>query len=247
MAKKKGSAARDQRRREAKEQRRRKKRRELAQKATAASVPSAGVGAYSSTTWGLPGPHAGVEPSSAGVPMQDQYDIQGDVPDGGVYLDPHGRVARIEGSQLRVLSDAERGALGTNVPLDGSFGDFDISVCREDIYVLALPAIRDGVATMQVAARAASDTEVDGLVWHPTYTATVQWMRGYGEDDGEWVFEVQQDACPGDPVGRCGLGADGTDDFWEGSGDLTSELATSLAADHLPSLLELARGLAAPT
>jgi hypothetical protein len=43
-------------------------------------------------------------------------------------------------------------------------------------------------------------------------------------------------------VARCNLGADGTDDFWEGSGDRTSEMAVEYAAGLMDELLHLARG-----
>jgi hypothetical protein len=111
--------------------------------------------------------------------------------------------------------------------------------------VLQAPTIREDIAVMVVAVRGASDTEVDGVVWNPTYTATVRWEESFYEGEGEWVFEVQQDAVPGDPVARCGLGSDGNDAIWEGSGDRTTDLAVRFAADHLHMLLDLARNLAA--
>ena len=150
------------------------------------------------------------------------------------------RPAVIQGSKLKVVPEDEREALGVNVRADGVFGDiFDFQVAADAMYIIQPPTLVAGVATMRVGVRGASDTEVDGVIWHPTYTATVRWDHQW--EEGEWVFEVQQDYVPGDPVGRCGLGTDGTDEFWEGSGDRTSELAVACAADHLKELLRLAR------
>jgi len=242
MAKKKSNKARGQRRRDEKALRRRKKRAVAkAQGAGSPARPSKPARAARAAPGGAPL----LPPPPPRPPMQDEYELQGDLPEGGLHLDPHGRLARIEDRKLKVLLADEAESIGHNVPLDGSFCGFDLPLTAGNLHVLQEPAIRDGAATMQVGVRGASDSECDGLLWNPTYTAKVQWGPYPDGDEGEWVFTVVQDAFPLDPVGRCGMGPDGTDDFWEGAGDPTSELAVDFAADHLDTLLRLARSLTA--
>jgi len=225
--KKKGSKARDQRRRTKRAQHRKKR--------TTGSATSPAP----------PAPFAAA-PHRHQPPLQDEYDVAGGGPEGGFYIDPHGRPATIQGRKLKVVPEEERDALGVNVPAVGVFGDFlDFPVPPDAVYVIQPPTMAAGVATMRVGVRGASDTEVDGVIWHPTYTATVRWDHTW--EEGEWVFEVQQDYVPGDPVGRCGLGPDGTDEFWEGSGDRASDMAVAFAADHLQELLRLAQEVNEPS
>jgi len=99
------------------------------------------------------------------------------VPDGGLFLDPHGRLAQVSDGKLKVLGAAEREQLGTNVHMDGAFGDADIPVRSEDVYIIASPAVRDDVASMLVVFERFLNPMLDGLdgSWSPIDTA---WREG---------------------------------------------------------------------
>jgi len=162
------------------------------------------------------------------------------------YLDNEGRVARVVGETLEPLPDEQLNQLPPNTWLAGVFGDPPIDAREEDVTVTSAPVRQDRIATMSLAARAASDTEGEGVIWHPTYTATVEWLVDARRGTGEWIFKLYQDAIPDFVVAECGMGVDGNGRYWEGGSDFTTLVVAEVAAVHIPALLALARAGATP-
>lgn len=242
MAKKKGNSGRARQKRQQRRQQRQARKR--AQKPGTTAPPMQAVHAES-----LPRtPAAPLEPSRAARAPRPQalpteYRVSAEVADGACFLGPGNRLYRASQGRLALLSASECRALPVNMLLEGSF-DVDLAgPTGQAAYVLAAPALRGGVAQMQVAILGVADPEVDGLLWHPTYTARVAWEGGSVEAGGEWRYTIHFDRYPppSDAYAECFLGPDGDDDDWQGGFDFASDLANELAADHIPELLALAR------
>lgn len=217
---------RDQRRREKKRQRRATRKAAAPKRLPAEPSPQAVM-----TT-----------PTVTRPPPPDVWDLDGHSVEGELNLDPYGRLATVRAGKLHVATPEEQRALATNLRIGGSFADdFDYPASEDSAYVLSPPAQTETGAEMRIGVLAPSDTEVDGFVWHPTYTARLRWSVDAFDQVGEWALEVVQDVLPGSPYATCWMGEDGTRDDWEGGFDRTSDIASSLAADHREDLLRLAR------
>jgi len=163
--------------------------------------------------------------------------------DGDLYMGPQGELLVTMDGELQRPTPEYIAQLGVHVELEGSIDYATPQASPADFYLIAPPGLREGKVSMRLGARAVSDTEVYGLVWHPTYTCFIEWEVDRINESGDWVFKVYHDCVPDQPFATCLVTEEGKDHAWGAGSDVTSDMACEIAIKHVGQMLLLARNL----